>query len=869
MISKIKIVLALILMLGLVGIVRAEVYFWGNSSGDWAATTTWAGGVVPSPTAEQDIAIAIGGVTITVTTDGQGATDLYGGYDVGYNIINIAAGKHLQIAHSAQIGLGNNTTSDATGELKAYGSYYSEGLIVGANKYTTGIVNIYEGGSVNVGGWGLEVGNGAVGTGTVNLKGGTMAVASDIYVRSTGRINIEKGTLSLGSHTISVLTGRIDIREGTLTLQDDEVGTQMYFIQPYIDDGFITGYDGSVALTVDVNATTYIVKITAPGAPAKAPSPANGQDGVLLNAVLSWAGSSFAAEHDVYFGTDDAAVANATHASPEFKGIYDVNSYNPGGLIESRTYYWRVDEVNDSNVWTGAVWSFSTVRYPATNPSPADGQRKVALNAVMSWSGSAPLQDVYFGTDMTAVMNATHASPEFRGSQTATTYNPGGFVAGQGYYWRIDEVSGTNIVKGDTWSFATERTEAISFTRGITLDRQFHIIPPESWNTIDACDVALIKRMGFTFAKVLVNPQPMISGSTINMANMAYVDEIVNIFLNQNVPVVVCIHPEPGFKTTYLGSAGGFTTLLSFYHDFAGYLAARWGQNEVVFQLMTEPFGNYTDWNTMLPQMVSSVRSAMPNNTLIIGGAVSGKISGLTAITQACINAINDNNVYYGFTYWDESNLLPFLFQGGGLGAYYPYLKGVPYPSSTANNPADYILSTIPGDQYSSALAAVTAYCNTPWNMAKQQSVLQPIVDWNNARGGNLKLICYEMGVPIDPCQAVAGGGVIHADRIQYIHDKRLALEEKNIGWSYWSYNETFTVLNYPLRVAFEKGVTKRLISAETLIALGLPCGCGCITEEYPVADINSDCYVNFKDFAILALNWLNCTEINDAKCSH
>ena len=543
-----------------------------------------------------------------------------------------------------------------------------------------------------------------------------------------------------------------------------------------------------------------------------------------------------------------------------------VQQYIGDGLITG--YGGASTLIVDVNTITNIVKVTASAPPTATNPAPADKQRKILLNVTLSWNGSTASQDVYFGTDATAVANATHASPEFKGTQTATTYNPGGLVAGQGYYWRIDEVIGSAAYKGVVWSFATERTAPILLTKGIVLDRQFHTIPPEAHNTIDAYDVALIKRMGFTFAKVLINPQPMITGSTINTANMAYVDEIVNVFLNQNVPVVVCIHPEPGFKTTYLGSSGGFTTLLSFYHDFAGYLATRWGQNEVVFQLMTEPSGNYTDWNTMLPQMVSSVRSAMPNNTLIIGGAQSGKIAGLTAITQACINAINDNNVYYGFTYWDEEGLLAFLFQGGGtgFGPYYPYLKNVPYPSSASNNAADYILPTCPAGQYSAALAAVTTYCQKPWNMAKQQSVLQPIADWNTARGGNLKLICYEMGVPVDPCQT-AFGGVVPADRIQYIHDKRLALEEKNIGWAYWSYNETFTVLNYPLRVAFEKGVTKSQISSPTLTALGLPCGCGCITDEHPAGDINGDCYVNFKDFAALAGSWLKCNEPTNVNC--
>ena len=69
----------------------------------------------------------------------------------------------------------------------------------------------------------------------------------------------------------------------------------------------------------------------------------------------------------MFFGTDAAAVANATTATA---GIYegtqaaDATSYDPGPLAVNTTYYWRIDEVNaadPSNPWKGDVWSFTVV----------------------------------------------------------------------------------------------------------------------------------------------------------------------------------------------------------------------------------------------------------------------------------------------------------------------------------------------------------------------------------------------------------------------------------------------------------------------------------------------------------------------------
>jgi hypothetical protein len=95
--------------------------------------------------------------------------------------------------------------------------------------------------------------------------------------------------------------------------------------------------------------------------PARAtwPSPQDGADGVSPSVVLSWIPGAEADTHKVYFSADynDVNDRFVTPATPE------ANSYNPGALEFSTTYYWAVDEVNlaaDVNVWPGEVWSFTT-----------------------------------------------------------------------------------------------------------------------------------------------------------------------------------------------------------------------------------------------------------------------------------------------------------------------------------------------------------------------------------------------------------------------------------------------------------------------------------------------------------------------------
>jgi len=98
---------------------------------------------------------------------------------------------------------------------------------------------------------------------------------------------------------------------------------------------------------------------------ARNPKPRNGTIGVRLTDVLTWESGDDAASHEVYFGTDPNAVKNATTASPEYKvtRALDDENYDPGKLAWDTTYYWRIDEVNDTDPnspWIGNVWSFVT-----------------------------------------------------------------------------------------------------------------------------------------------------------------------------------------------------------------------------------------------------------------------------------------------------------------------------------------------------------------------------------------------------------------------------------------------------------------------------------------------------------------------------
>jgi hypothetical protein len=104
---------------------------------------------------------------------------------------------------------------------------------------------------------------------------------------------------------------------------------------------------------------------------ARSLDPANGAVDVGHKPTLRWAKGDNAAQHDVYFGTDPAAVEAATTATADlYRGrqALDAASYTPKEvpLEWGKTYYWRVDEVNDAaadSPWKGSVWSFTTATF--------------------------------------------------------------------------------------------------------------------------------------------------------------------------------------------------------------------------------------------------------------------------------------------------------------------------------------------------------------------------------------------------------------------------------------------------------------------------------------------------------------------------
>jgi hypothetical protein len=194
---------------------------------------------------------------------------------------------------------------------------------------------------------------------------------------------------------------------------------------------------------------------------ASKPNPADGALHESTWANISWRPGFYAVSHDIYIGDNFDDVndgAESTFVGNQ-TGTFIVVGFPgfplPDGLVPGTTYYWRIDEVNETepnSPWKGDIWTFSIPPKTAYFPVPSDGTESIAVDVELSWTGGfgSKLHTVYFGDNFSDVNNASGGL-----SQSSAAFIPGPLELAKTYYWRVDEFDAVDTFKGDVWSFTT------------------------------------------------------------------------------------------------------------------------------------------------------------------------------------------------------------------------------------------------------------------------------------------------------------------------------------------------------------------------------------------------------------------------------
>jgi hypothetical protein len=470
-------------VLKLLGDVREQVYGYIDEPNGWITAYDGLGGLVVDYNSNSDqtvLSAYLGAAEVKWDDDAIGDNNWTTAINWNTNQVPTGNGSvEIDVANSNCL-LNDAARAKVITVGKVYGPCYLQinsgaslnfsqtwGLNIGWTSTASGYVTM-NGGTIGSSGNNPNVKIGNAGSGTLTMNGGVInAGCLQIPSGSNTYIATHSGKLYLNAGTITAKTvwmnekGLIDIKEGILIIDG-------YFdeIEDYIKNGWIKSYGGRGDVIVDYNRTEDYTIVTSDVDLNIAwnPKPADCSWFVSTSPMLTWAPGDRVANvngHRVYWGTNWADVNSADTSSDEYKGSQDSNSYNLTNLNMATTYYWRIDEVNGVNVWKGDVWEFTTESYEALCPSPVSGVDGVFPDITLTWVPGTYISDtnghrVYWGTNWADVNSADTSSDEYKGSQDSNSYNLTNLDVATTYYWRIDEVNGVNIWKGDVWEFTTK-----------------------------------------------------------------------------------------------------------------------------------------------------------------------------------------------------------------------------------------------------------------------------------------------------------------------------------------------------------------------------------------------------------------------------
>lgn len=213
------------------------------------------------------------------------------------------------------------------------------------------------------------------------VKDGTANLGGAIELRISG--------LATGTHTLLAFLNAVDSPTGNTfspidisvngTLVFDNVIPSVRALKTadaksvYLNLQATAGTDVVVLFAAETSGTESIKNVMLNGFELNTPNifnqatnpiPTHNEEHVELNSgiiQLGWTPAINSISHNIYFGTDLAAVQTATTTSAEYKGnqIKANNSYSLNNLYTGTTYYWRVDEVLANNqIEKGNIWRF-------------------------------------------------------------------------------------------------------------------------------------------------------------------------------------------------------------------------------------------------------------------------------------------------------------------------------------------------------------------------------------------------------------------------------------------------------------------------------------------------------------------------------
>jgi hypothetical protein len=179
--------------------------------------------------------------------------------------------------------------------------------------------------------------------------------------------------------------------------------------------------------------------------------------------MLRWSGTDPDQQpltFDVYFGTTNTPLIVAQNVT--------TNTFNPGPLQVSTSYWWRIVSRDPlGSTTSGATWSFATSTSSnlppaaASSPNPPDGALVQTNTPVLSWSASDPENDVL----TYHVVIQPSSGPPIIADLATNQFSPGPLSGGVNYLWRVDVSDGPWTTIGPVWAFSIDGPVPVLFAQ--------------------------------------------------------------------------------------------------------------------------------------------------------------------------------------------------------------------------------------------------------------------------------------------------------------------------------------------------------------------------------------------------------------------
>lgn len=187
-------------------------------------------------------------------------------------------------------------------------------------------------------------------------------------------------------------------------------------------------------------------------------APANGSDAKVLDVVLEWKNDT-----KEYFGkiSYDVYIGKSADALEIIASDLTETTFRPGNLEAGKTYFWRVNAVNDNGTTTGDVWSFNAVAggvlfYTDFHTTPASfGESEwgtiISGNQADIMKGvkdEKQFDNLIMGTDGGRLVAFGNLSPyaSYSSDDNGASKNAVGFIGKQGNvdkcYIQVNEIQG-------------------------------------------------------------------------------------------------------------------------------------------------------------------------------------------------------------------------------------------------------------------------------------------------------------------------------------------------------------------------------------------------------------------------------------------